>query len=110
MEFPRLVYKDKGPHQRMGGTFDYVSVGDEAQLQTRLSEGWALTMDEATAPAPVAPVASKVPAPDDAVEPTRDEIEQKLDELGVVFDRRLGMKKLRALLDETLKARAATQK
>lgn len=101
MEFPRLVYKDGGPHQRMGGTFDYVCVEDEAQHAERLADGWFDTVGEAIA----APAVPKAPPDDDTKPPTRAEIEQKLGELGVTFDKRLGTAKLTTLLDAALKAR-----
>lgn len=47
--FPTLVFKDKGPHQRPGGTYDYKGVADQAALETLLQSGWFLTLTEAIA-------------------------------------------------------------
>ena len=63
MEFPTLVYKDGGPHQRPGGTFDYKRIVNEDQLAAALADGWFLTLVEATQPAAIDQ--SEVP-PDDA--------------------------------------------
>ena len=58
-----IVYKDKGPHQRPGGTFSYKSVSED-QLEQALKDGWCKTLPEA-----IAPKAAK-PAPK-AVEPEK---------------------------------------
>ena len=67
-EFPRLVYKDKGPHQRAGGSYDHKLVEDQESFDDALATGWAASLPEAvaveTAPpapttAPTEPTASK---------------------------------------------------
>lgn len=92
MEFPTLVYKDGGPHQRPGGTFDYKRIINDDQLTAALADGWFPTLAEATQPA----------APDDDAPPTRDELETKARELGIKFDGRTGDKALLAKIEAAL--------
>jgi hypothetical protein len=99
MEFPMLVYKDGGPHQRKGGTFDYKPVRDEQQLDAALDQGWHESLlDAIEAPKPLAQ-APQVPqtAPrstDSTRRPTREELEQKATELGIPFGPRVSDRKL----------------
>ena len=98
MEFPTLVYKDGGPHQRPGGTFDYKRIVNDDQLAAALADGWFLTLVEATQPAAVDP---EVLLDDDAP-PTREELEAKARELGIKFDGRTSDKALAAKIQSTL--------
>ena len=100
MEFPTLVYKDGGPHQRPGGTFDYKRIVNEDQLAAALANGWFLTLVEATQPAAIDP--SEV-LPDDDAPPTREELETKARELGLKFDGRTSDKALAAKIQSTLR-------
>ncbi len=49
MEFPSLVYKDGGQHQRKGGTFDYQQVENEQEHAAALKGGWFPSVEEAVA-------------------------------------------------------------
>ena len=99
MEFPTLVYKDGGPHQRPGGTFDYKRIVNDDQLAAALADGWFLTLVEATQPAAVdlAEIASNDDAP-----PTREELETKARELGIKFDGRTSDKTLLSKIEAAL--------
>ena len=99
MEVPTLVYKNGGPHQRPGGTFDYKRIINEGQLAAALADGWFLTLVEATQPA-AADLAEV--APNDDAPPTREELEAKARELGVKFDGRTSDKALAAKIQSTL--------
>ena len=94
-DFPTLVYKDKGPHQRMGGTYNYQVVNDQSQFDAALKNGWFATLAEV-----IDPNATVV---DDTGPATREELETKANELGVKFDGRTSDKKLSAMIDEALK-------
>lgn len=94
MEFPTLVYKDGGPHQRPGGTFDYKRVVNESELAAALADGWFSTLIEATQPT--------IATSDDDAPPTRDELEAKARELGIKFDGRTGDKTLAAKIEAAL--------
>ena len=99
MEFPRLVFKDKGPHQRPGGFYDHLAVESEAEYSAALKAGWYGTMPEALAPPPV-------PAPpDDNAPPTRAELEAKAHELGIEFSPNIGDKKLGERIQAALDAK-----
>lgn len=102
MEFPRLVYKDGGPHQRKGGTYDYRPVHNESEFDAALSQGWHESVTDALAPKPAEPI-KPPPVSDDTRPPTREELMQKATELGIQFDGRTGDKKLAALIAEKLK-------
>ena len=93
MEFPTLVYKDGGPHQRPGGTYDYRSVIDEAGMAAALADGWHTSLSEAVHP---------VHEADDNAPPTREELEAKATELGIKFDGRTSDKSLAAKIQSAL--------
>lgn len=94
MEFePTIVYKDKGPYQRPGGTFDYKGVSTKEQFDAALSAGWLASYAEIFEPT----------AAEDNAPPTRDELEQKAKELGIKFDGRTTDKKLSDLIAQSLK-------
>ena len=47
LDFPRLVFKDGGPHSRAGGSYSYKLVEDIADLSDALLDGWSKTLPEA---------------------------------------------------------------
>lgn len=47
MEFPTLVYRDKGPHQRPGGSYNYTSALNEDHFQELVAQGWSASLQEA---------------------------------------------------------------
>lgn len=66
-EFPRLVYKDKGPHQRAGGSYDHKLVEDQDSFEGALAAGWYESLPEAiaaeTAPTPATTAPTEPTAP-----------------------------------------------
>ena len=88
MEFPTLVYKDRGPHQRPGGTYAFMQVVDQADADAAFAAGWheslALAVDPDNAP------------------PTRSELETKAGQLGIKFDGRTTDKALQAKIEAAL--------
>lgn len=98
MSFPTLVYKCPGNHQCQGGTYNYKPVADQDELDALLADGWNKSLPDAMAPKQeIKPV---IPA-DDAP-PTRAELVAKAEELGIVFDKRIGDKKLGQLIKDKL--------
>ena len=97
MEFPVMLYKDGGPHQRKGGSFNFCSVEDEATLEAKLAEGWVLGLEELDA-GYVKPVVQ----PDDNAPPTRAELETKAKELGISFGKKTTDADLLALVTAKL--------
>jgi uncharacterized protein (DUF1697 family) len=103
-----MLYRAPGAHQIHGHDVDYIVV-DAPQVDEHLAAGWhrsAVAAGEAHQAALAKAAAEAEEAADDNAAATREEIIQKLESLDVVFDRRLGEKKLAKLLDETLAARA----
>lgn len=92
MNFPAFVFKNGGLLQRAGGSYSQLLVHDEDEHAAKLKEGWFATLPEA-----IEGVSSEDDAP-----PTRAELEAKADEIGLKFDRRIGDKKLAALIQEAL--------
>lgn len=102
-----MVFKAPGAQKIHGHMVDYLVV-EESEVEARLADGWFLTAieaGEAKIAADQAAEAKVESEADDKAAATREEAVQKLEELGVIFDRRLGTKKLLALVDSTLKAR-----
>lgn len=75
-EFPTIVYKDGGTHQRPGGTYSWAQAVDEEAYRALLKDGYCATLEEAINPSPVS-------VADDDGAPTREEIEAKCAELGI---------------------------
>lgn len=94
-QYPQMVYKAGGPHEIHGGKFDYLIVQDSDELVAALGGGWALTTDEARAPAPL----------DDSAPPTRAELEAKAADLGVQFSPNIGDAKLAERIEAALAAK-----
>lgn len=104
MEFPALVYRDGGPHQRPGGTFDYRPVNDEQQLQAALAEGWHRSVPEALAKKEAADVGNAAAGGvrvgqivEDALGElmtSRQALEAQAEQLGIRFDGRTTDRKL----------------
>lgn len=91
-----LVYKDKGPHQRAGGTYDYKLVTSGQELDDAFKDGWYASLPEAIDGKTTLP---EIEAPEeDNAPPTREELEAKAIELGIKFDGRTGDKKLSDLI------------
>ena len=94
MNFPTIVYKCPGDHQRTGGTYAYRGVNEQPQLDAALSEGWFLTLPEA--------IAGKADEAVDDSAPTREELSIKAMELGIKFDGRTTDKALAEKIDLVL--------
>jgi len=46
-EFPTMVHRCPGRHSIAGGSYDYICVTDQKELETALEAGWSLTLPEA---------------------------------------------------------------
>lgn len=93
-----IVYKPGGPYQCLGGTFDYKGVNTQEEFDAAIAAGWHADYAEMLNPKPKEPAE---PVSDGA--PTRAELEQKANELGLKFDGRTGDKKLGEMIAEALK-------
>ena len=101
MEFPRFVFKDHGPHQRPGGSYDHALVESQSEMDAALKAGRFATLPEALEAKPV--IAAPLPPADDAP-PTRAELEAKAKELGIEFSPNIGDKKLGERIQAALEA------
>lgn len=98
--FPTLVYKNNGPHQRAGGTYDYKAIADQEDLDEALSDGWYKTLPDAIGTKPV------VKTPESTAAPTLDELKIKATELKIQFPANVSHKKLAELVDAELAKQA----
>lgn len=73
-QFPALVFKNNGPHQRAGGSYDHKIVESAEELDAALGDGWHASLPEAIAKnkavvakeaAPTPATASKAPSAQD---------------------------------------------
>ena len=118
MEFPALVYRCPGAHFGPNGTtYDYSNVNDGDQLRSALADGWAESLakaasiyngeyDESVAgsvPNVDASGAEKINEGDENSPPTREELEEKANELGIKFDGRTTDRKLLEKIEEALR-------
>ena len=93
-DFPNTVIRMPGTHRAQnGGTFDYMGVNDQAELDAAFAGGWHLTFDAAYAALDSAvEVIEAAEALEDAIDDvspaTRDELEQRAKALGVSFNKR----------------------
>ena len=101
IDFPNTVYKEGGPHwhPRLRLKYSYRPVLDEEQYKKALADGWRLSLVEAVIE-PEAVVESEE-LPDDAP-PTKEEMLQKAEELGLKIDKRWSEKTLLAKIEEAL--------
>lgn len=119
--FPSTVYRCPGPHHGLPGTtYESRGVADEAQLAARLAEGWFATLPEAAeaflnppAPALAAPAVAETVAqapaviPADDAPPTRAEMVEQAERLGIRVDRRWSDARLLAKINDALLERQA---
>lgn len=98
MEFPSLVYKAEGKYVRPHGTYDFVGVNSQEELNAKLKEGWFESLEAAIE----GKTAVSEPVSDDFAPPTREELETKATELGIKFDGRYSDKKIAQMIDEAL--------
>ena len=82
-QYSSIVYRDKGPHQRPNGTYDFRGVNSKAEHAAALKDGWFNSMPEA-----IEGKHSVVDLPENDSPPTREELEQKAKELGIKFDKK----------------------
>ena len=72
----RMLYKHPGVHKIHGDMFDYIIVGEE-EVKSHIENGWSMTTNEAKN--------LDVIEADLDEAPTRSELEEKADELGISY-------------------------
>ena len=101
ISFPNQVFREGGPHWHPVARTRYSIKGvyNEEELQAALADGWRLSMLE--------PVIDEDPVveseePLDDSPPTKEEMLQKAEELGLKIDKRWSEKTLLAKIEEAL--------
>jgi hypothetical protein len=95
---PTILYRVPGAHFGPPGvTYDYRGIDTEEALEAALADGWHESLVAAMAPPVATPEAAPVPADDAPV--TREELEQKAEELGIKVDGRWSDKRLVAEIE-----------
>lgn len=84
-----MLYKHPGPHKIHGSKFDYIVTED---IEQAMEDGWFLTTPEAL----------EAVEPEDGHEPTRDEIKQKADKLGIEYPKNIKTPRLQKLVEDKL--------
>ncbi len=84
-----MLYKHPGPHKIHDNKFDYIVTED---IDAALKDGWFLTTPEA--------LEGIEPKP--SPEPTRDEVKQKADELGIEYPKNIQTLRLQKLVEDKL--------
>jgi hypothetical protein len=98
--FPQSLYRMPGSDVQTDiGSMQHLIVSDEDALHAALADGWCelpsvALKDYQDRKSSTAEAAAAETTPDDAKPPTRDELEQKANELGIKFDGRWGDKKI----------------
>ena len=105
MKYPNIVYRCPGDHQCPGGTFDWLSVQNEAGFLAAVEDGWYPTIELAQQTPKDFDVAAIVETTslseieeglvdnleteevDEDSPPTREELELKAKELGIGFNK-----------------------
>lgn len=109
MEEATMLYRAPGPEKIHGHDVEYTVV-DAHQVEEYKAAGWfssAVEAGEAWIKAEAEKAKKVVEEIEDKAAATREEAIQKLEELGVVFDRRLGLSKLLTLIEVKKRAGAA---
>lgn len=90
----RMLYKHPGKHPMHGDFFDYVVI-EEDEIEAHLEEGWSMTTHEAKDKDII-----EADIGNDA--PTREELEQKANELGIQYRANISDEKLFSRIEEAL--------
>lgn len=105
-QFPILVYRCPGAHWGPSGTtYDSVGVADDAELEQRQAHGYHQTLVAAVEAfrAPAAPAAPLKPQTPDDAPPTRDEMMQQAEILGIKADKRWSDATLMGKIQEAMR-------
>lgn len=104
MEFPVLVYRCPGAHFGPNGTtYESMGVNDESQLQSAVQDGWSKTLIEAVIEFIEPKEVLDSPKEVSNSAPTREEMLQQADKIGLKIDRRWRDAKLIEKINEAMK-------
>lgn len=100
MHFPAPLYRIPGPYRKGKGlkTYSVAGAKDQAQYDAMIANGWFPSYEEAVAGKIAVGIIKAAEAFEDAIDdisdPTREEMEQIAEELGIGFNKRTSDKKL----------------
>lgn len=100
MHFPAPLYRVPGPYRKGKGLKTYSVCGAQHldHYNALLERGWFPSYEEAVAGKRASEIVEAAEAFEDAIDevsgPTREELEQKADELGIGFNKRTSDRKL----------------
>lgn len=107
MNFPRFVYKAGGKYQRLGGTYSFITVNSETELNEHISNGWHFSLNDLnsssvkkTEDIDIKTFDVKVPADNEPV--TRDELLQKAKELGINIHHKMKDSTIESMINDFL--------
>lgn len=114
MKYSEIVYQVPGPHAGPAGkTYDWKAVKSKDELKEALEDSWFNTLEDAIKPKRAREEDGtyrgddpSTPDVDEAYEqalPTRDEMKQKAEELGLEFPKNISSVKLLKLIEDELK-------
>jgi len=106
MEFPSLVYRSPGPHHGPNGkTFEYAPVENDDDVERMKKEGWHEDLQVACGvkkpEEPEEPEDPEDPIDEDSP-PSREELKEMADSLGLTYARNSTNEKLQKLIDDKL--------
>ena len=104
-QYPMLVYRVPGQHQCKGGTYKYASVNNDDELRNMIGIGWFPSLGEAINGRLVKEPTKLESIPNDDAPPSRQEIEAKLQELGIEYNPKLNNSQLLKKIDKALKGK-----
>jgi hypothetical protein len=100
MHFPAPLYRTPGPYRKGKGLKTYRVAGakDQAQYDAMLAKGWFASYEEAVAGKRADEIVKAAEEFNDSLDevsgPTREELEQKAEELGIGYNKRTSNRKL----------------
>ena len=101
-EFPTIVYKCPGSHHCAGGTFDFIQVKDETELEEKIKSGYRLSITAALNMDLEDEDEDEDQDEDEDGLPTREELEEKAKELNIKFNKRTSNDRLLDLIEKSL--------
>ena len=103
MEFPLFVYRCPGQYPGPGGTtYSTEIVEGESELKSALANGWHPSLDLAVAADDAEPVIRDGNGESDDEPPTRDEMLEMADKLGIKVDKRWSDETLHSKIDAAI--------
>lgn len=102
MEFPTIVYKDKGPHSRAGGTFDCRQASTKEEFDALIESGWKATMLEVCEQKPQEQQPVSANEFNDDLPASRKELFAKAHEIGIEVSKKMTNDEIALAIEEKI--------